>query len=89
MNAGTFDTSLFVSGLQLAIHLSIPILLAILGGAIIAGIFRVATQIDDQLIGLLGRLSGLAVFLYLSAPSIFNQLTQFASRVWGGSDFYH
>ena len=83
------DSSLFSGALHLVAHGSTLLLIAIGIGALLTGILRVATQIDDSSIGFIGRFAGLSAFMFLMSNSLFQQVYQFALRIWSGSDFYH
>jgi flagellar biosynthesis protein FliQ len=82
--------SLLISNtLRLAAHLCLPLFIAVLIGALVSGIVRVATQIDDPAIGFAGRFAAVAAFLYFSSLSMSKEVVDFALRIWGGGDFYH
>ncbi len=83
------DSSIVSGAFHLVAYASMPLLGAIGVGALLAGVLRVATQIDDAAIGFIGRFAGLSVFLLFLSNGLFQQVYQFALRVWGGSDFYH
>ncbi len=83
------DFSLIISAAQMTAYLSFLVLLAASSGAVIAGVVRVTTQIEDRVIGTLGRLSGVALFLYFLSATYSSQIADFASRVWGGPDSYY
>lgn len=80
---------LLVNALKLSLHVGSWILGAVVIGAIISGMLRVVTQIDDPVIGLFGRFIGLVVLFYLYADSLSKEVFQFALRVWSGTDFYY
>ena len=82
------DYSLVINALQLVVYLSSIIILAALGGALVAGILRVTTQIEDPSIGFAGRLTGVVLMCYLAAGYFSSEISEFAARVWGGADFY-
>ena len=82
------NSDLMINALQLAGFVIAPALLAISIGAIIAGILRLSTQIDDPVIGFAGKIAGISLFLYLASAHFTRELLSFTARVWGGSDFY-
>lgn len=82
------EQTLLVNSLRLVVHVSLPFLLAVLAGALAAGVLRAATQIDDQSIGHFGRVSMLAVLLYVVGGSFFAKVASFAASVWGTAAFY-
>jgi flagellar biosynthetic protein FliQ len=69
----------------LTLWLAAPPLLAALLAGFLAGFFQGATQIQDASISAVSKLSALAVVLLWSAPRLFDSLSWFAARVWGGS----
>jgi flagellar biosynthesis protein FliQ len=82
------DQSVVISGLQLAAYLSFITLLAASFGALVAGVLRVTTQIEDAVLGLLGRLTGVLLVLYFASGMYSSQVIDFSTRIWGGPDFY-
>ena len=80
---------LFSAAMKLVFSLSLPLFGAVLSGAVLAGILRVSTQIDDSVIGFAGRFAGVTVLLYFSSLYYSKQVLDFAMRVWGSADFYH
>ena len=82
------SSSLVVNAFQLVVGLSLPLLLAILAGALLSGVFRVVTQIDDPAISFVGRLAGLAVFLFLAAGSATGDILSFGASLWGTVSYY-
>lgn len=83
------EGTILISALRLVLWASLPVLGAILSGALVMGVLRVATQIDEALLGFLGRFGGLAMFFYLASGQLTGRVLEFAARLWGGSDFYH
>ena len=76
------------SALQLVAYLSgIGILAAALGG-LVAGVFRVVTQIDDPAIAFAGRFAGIALLLYFAAGLYSSEVLEFTSRFWTGADTF-
>lgn len=82
------NVELVVNALYLAVACSVPFLAAIVAGAVLSGLVRGATQIDDPVVSLVGRLMGLGLVLYVKGPDLVGEVVKFAARVWGGSDFY-
>ena len=82
------DTSLIGTGLGLVCHISLIVLGAALAGAVCAGVLRVATQIDDAVVGLCGKLAAVAVLFYTSGGYLQNQLISFAESVWASQAAY-
>ncbi len=82
------EAAMVVGAFRLLASLSLPLLAAVIGGALIAGAFRVSTQIDDPSLGLAGRLFGFAVLLSMGAKWWLGDVINFASRLWGGGDIY-
>ncbi len=83
------DYSIISNALMLVLTVSIPVLGAALAGAIIAGVLRVATQIDDPVIGFAGRLAGIAVLGFFAASRLYGEVATFAAGIWGNSHLYH
>ncbi|MFN8391704.1 MAG: flagellar biosynthetic protein FliQ [Bdellovibrionota bacterium] len=82
-------TLLIANALRLVAQLSLPLFLAILAGAVVSGVIRVATQIDDASIGFAGRFTAAVALLYFGSLSLSKPVFDFALRIWGGADFYH
>lgn len=82
------DFSIVIAAVQLTAYLSFLALLAASSGALIAGVVRVVTQIEDRVISLLGRFTGIALFLYFMSSTYSSEIAEFASRIWGGADTY-
>lgn len=82
------DSAMIIGAFRLLANLAWPLLGAIAAGAVVAGVFRVSTQIDDPAIGLLGRVSGFAVLLFAAVQWWLGDVVRFAARVWGGGDTY-
>ena len=83
------ESALLADALRLVSHLSLPVFLAVLAGALLSGIFRVATQIDDASIGFAGRFAAIALLFYFLSVSLSKEVLDFAVRIWAGADFYH
>ena len=58
-------------------------------GALIAGVLQVATQIDDPVIGFIGRLSAVVLLFFFAAAFFSSEMHTFTERLWSGTDFYH
>ncbi len=82
------DTVLLLQALRLAVAASLPVLGAALLGAIVLGMIRVATQIEDGVLTFVGKFIAVALLFYLAAGLVTSQTLNFAERVWTGSDFY-
>ncbi|OVE82731.1 hypothetical protein BVY03_00240 [bacterium K02(2017)] len=81
--------TLISQSLGLVVHLSLPILLAALAGVIVVGILGAATQIQDSALSFPGKLVGVALTFYLGASYFITEVSNFATRYWGGVDMYH
>ena len=82
------DYSIVINAFQLVFYLSLPVLGAALGGALLAGVLQVATQIEDQSISLAARLGAVVLLLFFATSYFFNEIIGFTQRIWGGADFY-
>ena len=82
------DYSIVITAFQLVFYLSLPVLAAALGGALVAGVLQVATQIEDQLIGFVGKFAAVVLLLFFATAYFSNEVLGFTQRVWGGADFY-
>jgi len=76
------------NALFLLVGVSLPFLIVVVLGAVLSGMFRVATQIDDLSIGFLGRSLAAFAFLYFASSYYGPRVVSYATRIWGGSDFY-
>ena len=85
----SFDAVHVITALQFVVYASIPLLGAVLVGALVAGVLRVATQIEDTSISYVGRFAGVAILLYLTSDGLIKELISITARIWGGADFYH
>jgi flagellar biosynthesis protein FliQ len=83
------DYSLVVNALQLSVYLGGFVVVAALAGAVIAGVLRVATQIDDPSIGFAARLAAVIGAIYLGADFGLARISEFASQVWGSSLYFY
>lgn len=79
------DGTVIVSAFRLAFATGGMLLAAVVIGGVFAGMFRVATQIDDPAIGFAGRVAGLAVALFVGGPRLASELSQFAVQLWSGA----
>lgn len=82
------DTVLLVQALRLAIASSLPVLGAALLGALLLGLVRAATQIEDGVLTFVGKFVAVGLLFYLASGIVTTELLNFAERVWTGSDFY-
>ena len=82
------ELSLIISGFQLAAYLSFLGLCAAGIGAVVSGIFKVTTQIEDTVIGTMGRFVGILLLFYFFSGLYSSQVAEYAARVWGGTDYY-
>ena len=83
------ESALLANALRLVVSVSVPILVAIGIGALIAGFLRVATQIDDAAISFIGKFAALGVLLMWGSSLVVKQVAQFTLRLWSGPDFFH
>jgi flagellar biosynthesis protein FliQ len=83
------DSSLLVNALMYAVYLSVPVLVAVLCGALVAGVLKVATQIDDQAVNFAGKLTAVALLMYLAAGRFVDGITAYTAGIWGNSNLYH
>ena len=83
------ETTQFINTLIFAAYLTIPVMAAVLGGALVAAILRVSTQIDDQAVAFAGRLAGFVLLVYFAAGRFISEITSFTSGFWGNTSFYH
>lgn len=84
----SYLSSAMEHGFFLVLSVAIPMLIVVAVAAILAGIFKVATQIDDLSIGFFGRTVGAFFFLYFASSYYAPRIVEFATRIWGGSDYY-
>ena len=82
------DFYLVINALGLVAYLSAIIIIAALVGAAIAGVLRVVTQIDDQVISFAGKLACVSLLFYLVGTYFSSELIEFASALWGRSEYY-
>lgn len=82
------DWTLVTNALGLSWNSSLPYVVLILLGAGIAGIFQVATQIQDEAIGFAGRFFALIFAIYIFGSQTSTTIIEFTQRVWGGVEFF-
>jgi len=87
LNPSLYD--LFNGAMLLFVKIGLVILIASAIGALIAGIFRAVTQIEDPVISLFGKVSCLLIVLYLSFSSFAGDISNFAGQIWGDVSYYH
>jgi len=83
------ESVLLANALKLVAHLCVPILAAVGVGALLGGIIRVLTQIDDAAISFIMRFASLSALLLWGSTGIGREVYQFAMRLWSGQDLYH
>ena len=82
------ETAQLINALFFALHLSVPVLVAVLCGALAAAVLRVATQIDDQAVSFTGKLAGLIVLGYFAGGRFFAELFAYTADIWGNPSLY-
>ena len=82
------ETTLFLSVWAIAVKLLLPMIGAILLGAVLASVLRIWTQLDDQAVSFVGRAVGLIVFLLIVSGSYFRPILEFTEQTWGNSIYY-
>lgn len=70
------------------IEFGLLVLAAALGAAILAGLFRVATQIDDAVINFAARILAVGAVLFIAGNSIMQSIVSYTSTLWGASSSY-
>ncbi len=83
------DYSLVEASLQLVVSICIPLFAGVAVGALVSGVFQAATQIQDPIFGQIGKLVGIGVVILTFGTNYSSQVISFASRIWGGADFFH
>lgn len=83
------DISLVIGAIRLVVWLSAPFVIAALVGALLAGVLRVVTQIEDAAISFAGKISAVAVLFYLYGAVYSNKLFEYTQNLWGRSDLYY
>ena len=83
------DQTIIFGALRFIVYLSAPFVAAAVVGAVIAGILRVTTQIEDASISFAGKLAAVSVFLYLAAGRYSNEIIEYTQSLWGRIDLYY
>lgn len=83
------ESVLLSNALQLVVQVLLPIFGAVLVGALLSGVLRVATQIEDPAVSLAGRLAAVCVFFSVAGRPLAEKLFKFALSIWSGADYYH
>jgi flagellar biosynthesis protein FliQ len=84
-----FDFSIVNFGIRLVFASALPFLVAAMVAAVIVGILKTATQIDDRIFSFAGRLFGVMLVAYFFFNLGSAEIVEFARRVWGGTQFYY
>ncbi len=82
------DTSLIMTAFGMICEISFMLLAVAMVGGLFAGLLRVATQIDDSVIGLGAKLFAVIVLMYISGGYIQSQILSFSKAVWLSQDAY-
>ena len=73
---------------RLTLYFCFFVLLSSAFGALVFGLVRLITFLDDRSFSLLGRFLGVALGLYLLSHYLSSEVVAFSSRVWGSGDYY-
>ena len=76
-------TSLCVSAMELAIKISMPLLLVGLVIGLLVSIFQAVTQIQEQTLSFIPKIAGLAVVLVVAGPWMLGQLLTWTEELYG------
>lgn len=79
------DGALLVTAFRLAFALGGILVIAAAAGALLASMFRVATQIDDPVFGFVARAAGVSLALFVGGARIAGEISQFAVQLWSGN----
>jgi len=82
------DTSVAINSLSLVAQLVIWILIAGLLGGFVAGILRVMTGIEEEIVGIAFRAIAIFGLVFLFAEPGWALILEFTTRIWDGSDTY-
>jgi len=82
------DLSILGNSLSLAAQITTLFVGAALLGAVVTGMLRAATAIDDEVISFTGKLVAVGCLIFFSSGYVWSLLIDFANRLWGGADFY-
>lgn len=83
------DYYIISNALMLALSLSLPVLAAALAGALVAGVIKVAMQIEDPVIGFAGKFTALAILGFFAASRLYGEIVSFTGSIWGNASLYH
>lgn len=79
---------LFSSALGLYAQAVIPLLVAVLVGAIVMGIIQAMTLVRDPSLGFVGRLGAVMILCVMASGMVSSPVLEFAKRMWGGADLF-
>ena len=82
------EAAIVTNTLTLIAQISLGILAAALVGGLIAGLVRVITGIEEDIVGVTMRTIAILGFVYFYAETGWNVLSDFTTRVWDGPDTY-
>jgi flagellar biosynthesis protein FliQ len=75
---------LIQQGLQVALMVSAPLLLAALVTGLVISIFQAATQINEMTLSFIPKLLAIFVVLVVAGPWMLSVLVDFTRRILGG-----
>ena len=76
--------SLAMQAMSLALKVALPLLLAGLVVGLVVSVFQAVTQIQEQTLAFIPKVSALAAVLLLLGPWMLNQLLTYTADLWGG-----
>ena len=84
-----FDFGIISTSLQLAFSSVLPFVLAAMTGGLVMGVLRSATQIDDKVFSIVGRLFCVILVAYVFLDFRSMGIIDFTRRIWGTAQFYY
>lgn len=80
-----------IVGNALGLVAEIGLILAAIAAAaaLVVGLFQVATQITDDAIPFVAKLSAITLALYVAGSSFAGQIEDFARSIWNGKEYFY
>ena len=82
------SVTLVVGALRFIVSMSVPFILAALCGALIAGILRVVTQIEENVVSFTGKFAAVCFLLFLFGSTYSRKLFEYTESLWSRPDLF-
>ncbi|MCB0345641.1 MAG: flagellar biosynthetic protein FliQ [Bdellovibrionales bacterium] len=83
------DFSIVGNALALTAQTALVLAAVAAGAAFVVGLFQAATQITDDSISFVAKLSAITLALYVVGSTFAGQIEDFARSVWNGKEYFY